>query len=146
MEITKKDTPKIVIGIAAAGLLTWLIFRNAPDNGQGYGDDPTGNNAGASSASFNAKLAAEKLYDAMREMGTDEKGIMQVFQTVSLGNFPKVYHAFGKRSYNTALGNQYNFSPFSDLPLKTLSEWLENELSAASFNTLRTKYQSTNLI
>ncbi len=146
MEIAKKDYPKIAIGVAAVGLLTWLILKNKPDNGQGYGDDPTGNNPGGSSVPFNAKLAAEKLYNAMREMGTDEKAIMQVFQTVSLSNYSKVYHAFGRRAYNMHLGNQYNFNPIFDLPLHNLSEWLENELSKASFQTLRTKYQSTNLI
>lgn len=148
MEISKKNTPKIVIGLAAAGILTWLIFRNAPDKGQGYGDDPTGNNLGTGSnpVSFDASLAAEKLYEAMREGGTDETAIMQVFQTVSLGNFSKVYHKFGKRSYNKTLGNQINFNPFSDLPLLNLTIWLENELSKSSFETLRTKYKSTNLI
>lgn len=146
MEISKEKQTKILIGIVATGMLAWLIFRNAPDNGVSYGDDPTGNNPGGGSVPFDAKLAAEKLYNAMREMGTDEKAIMQVFQGVSLGNFSKLYHAFGKRSYNKQLGNQYNFNPIFDLPLHNLSEWLENELSKASFATLRTKYQSTNLI
>lgn len=146
MEISDKNKPKIIIGVIGAGILAWLIFRNSPDNGSSYGDDPTGNNPGGSSVPFDAKLAAEKLYNAMRETGTDEKAIMQVFQTVSLSNFSKVYHAFGKRAYNTQLGNQYNFNPFFDLPRHTLSTWLEEELSKSSFQTLRTKYQSTNLI
>lgn len=146
MKITKENQPKVVIGVLAAGVVTWLLFKNSADNGKGYGDDPTGNNPGATSTTLDVKLAVDKLYNAMREIGTDEKAIMQVFQTVSLGNFSKVYHAFGKRSYNTQLGNQYNFNPFFSLPLYNLSEWLENELSKASFQTLRTKYQSTNLI
>lgn len=152
--MTKQDNKnlKIGIGVAAAVLLGYLLIKKS-DNGGGYGEDPTGNNfipgspgSSGNAVVFNAKTAAEKLYDAMKEMGTDENAIMQVFQTVSVGNFPKVYHAFGRRSYNKTLGNQYNFSPFSNLPLENLSVWLENELSNSSFETLRTKYRSTNLI
>lgn len=135
---------KIGAGIAAALLLGFLLIKRK-DNGTGYGEDPTGNN-GNDPITFNAKDAATKLYNAMREMGTDENAIMQVFQNVSVTNFSKVFHAFGKRSYNDQMGNQYNFNPFIPLPLHTLSYWLKNELSKSSFETLRIKYKSTNLI
>lgn len=146
MKAENDNSLKIGIGITAA-LVVGLLLIKKSDNGNGYGYDPTGNNTqGNNSSAFNAKDAAEKLYNAMREMGTDEKAIMQVFQTVSVQNFTKVYNAFGKRSYNDQMGNQYNFSPFYDLPLHNLSYWLKSELSGSSFETLRIKYKSTNLI
>lgn len=147
MKAENDNNLKVGIGIAAALAVGILLIKKS-DNGTGYGNDPTGNNAYPSdiNGSFNAKDAAEKLYNAMRESGTDEKAIMQVFQTVSVQNFIKVYAAFGKRSYNDQLGNQYNFNPFFNLPLHNLSYWLKSELSGSSFETLRIKYKTTNLI
>lgn len=137
---------KIGVAVGAVLLLGYVIVKRADDR-QGYGDDPTGNNMqNGNAVVFNAKVAAEKLYDAMKEMGTDENAIMQVFQTVSVGNFAKVFNAFMLRAYNSQLGNQYNFSPFYSLPTRSLSYWLKNELSSSSFKTLQIKYRSTNLI
>jgi hypothetical protein len=147
--MTSKDTKNIKIGVAILGVgLIGYYLMSGSDSGQGYGDDPTGNNVNPNmpQPTFNAKQAAIKLYDAMRELGTDEDAIMQVFQTVSVSNFPKVYKEFGIRSYNKTMGNQYNFNPFGSLPLENLAVWLENELSSSSFETLRTKYKATNLI
>jgi len=146
MKQDEQKTIKIVATIGAVLLLGYFI-RRRPDSGSGYGDDPTENNSqNGNGVVFNPKIAAEKLYDAMKEMGTDENAIMQVFQTVSVGNFVKVFNAFKLRSYNDQLGNQYNFNPFISLPTRSLSYWLKKELSSSSFETLRIKYQSTNLI
>lgn len=147
MKAQDQKYTKIGIGLAAAGIVGYLIVTSR-DRGSGYGDDPTGNNVSPNTpiVVFNSKNAVQKLYDAMREIGTDEKAIMQVFQGVSVSNFPKVYKDFGLRSYNSVLGNQYRFNPFFSLPLENLAVWLENELSNSSFETLRIKYKTTNLI
>lgn len=147
MEMTKpQKQTAIAIAVVAALLVGYFVFIKKEDD-SGYYDDPTGNNVDPlNPQNFNPSLAAERIYDAMKNSGTDENGIMAVFQTVSVANFPKVFAKFGKRSYNSQLGNQTNWSPFYSLPLEPLNVWLKEELSAKSYETLRIKYQSTNLL
>lgn len=142
-----KPQKQTAIGIAvvAALLIGYYVFIKKEDD-SGYQDDPTGNNPVPGNPTvFNPSLAAERLYDAMKETGTDENAVMAVLQTVSVSNMKQVYGKFGKRSYNKQLGNQLNFSPFFSLPLEPLNVWFKEELSAKSYETIRIKYQSLNL-
>ena len=89
---------------------------------------------------FNASKVAEAIYDAMKESGTNEIKIVNALKSVTLEQYKLVAQKFGKQSYNKTLGNQYNFNPFSSLPLEPLQVWLENELSDEQYNILSLKY------
>lgn len=141
--MTPKEKKYLTYGgyTAVAGIALWLIFRD-PESGGGA-VDPTGNggvNPGGSNVPFSASDKATKLYDLMKEMGSDEKKIMAVFIGVSESQFAQIRTAFGKRSFNKQLGNQVNFSPFWPLPLLPIEEWLERKLSESEFGTLQKKY------
>lgn len=128
-----------IYGIAATGIL-YLIFGNSKESGGGS-EDPTGNGTTIpNSTEFNANIVAEKLYDAMKEMGTKTAQILTALATVNQANFGKVITAFGKRSYNSTTGNQINYTPWSSLPLEGLKYWLESELDEQTYETLRQKY------
>ncbi|MFY0481664.1 hypothetical protein ACI6PS_03590 [Flavobacterium sp. PLA-1-15] len=134
----------IAIAVVAAILIGYFVLNKEDDSG--YQSDPTGNNPDPNNPTvFNPSLAAERLYDAMKESGTDENAVMAVLQTVSVSNMKAVFGKFGKRSYNKQLGNQLNFSPFFSLPLEPLNVWFKEELSSKSYETIRIKYQSLNL-
>lgn len=134
----------LLIGI---GVALYFIFKK-DDNASLAPTDPTGNgntgntgNSGNSGATvFNAKKVAETLYNAMREMGTDERRVINTLRYVSPIQFNEVFRAFGTRQYNKSLGNQYNLNPFSQLPFENLQVWLENELSVAEYDNLKRKY------
>jgi len=126
-------------GVAAVGIL-YLIFAESKEDGGGS-EDPTGNGTTVpGSTVFNAKAIAEKLYDAMKETGTKTQQILTALETVSQTQFGQVVTAFGRRSYNAQMGNQINFNPFFNLPLVNLKGWLEEELDAGNYDTLRKKY------
>lgn len=126
-------------GVVAVGTI-YLIFGNSRESGGGS-EDPTGNgNTIPNSTEFNASTVAEKLYDAMKEMGTKTAQILTALATVNQANFGKVVTAFGKRSYNSTTGNQINYAPWSPLPLINLKGWLESELDEQTYETLRQKY------
>lgn len=134
---------KIGVGVVVAGIVLYLIFKDKND-GSGSSTDPTGNNgnnAGNPTGSvFNANNVVETLYDAMREMGTDEDTIINTLRYVTASQFDVVFQKFGKRQYNKTLGNQYNFNPLSQLPYVDLKGWLQNELSITEYNNLKRKY------
>ena len=75
-----------------------------------------------------AKVLAEKLFDAMRKLGTDEETIFSVYD--ELAQYDKailqVHEAFGLNSY--ALG-QYDWVGVK----LNLRQWLKKELSAKEF-------------
>ncbi|WP_035677916.1 hypothetical protein [Flavobacterium limnosediminis] len=133
-------------GIAlAVGIAAWFIFKPTSTTTSGsYGsNDPTGNGGvlNPGTVVFNAKNIAEKLYNAMKDSGTDEDLIFNSLQGLSLTQFAQVIQAFGKRSYNSLYGNQINWNPlFGSLPLEPLQVWLKSELSAKSYETLRLRY------
>lgn len=132
-------------GVAlAVGIAAYLIFKPTSTTAGSYGsNDPTGNggilNPGGSV--FNAANIADKLYNAMKSIGTDEDLIFNSLQGVSQTQFGQVIQAFGKKSYNSTYGNQINYSPWAgNLPLEPLQVWLKSELSDQSYETLRQKY------
>ncbi|RDI07043.1 hypothetical protein [Flavobacterium sp. AG291] len=139
------DKEKKIALYAGVGLVAvLLISRILPKTDKSGGiDDPTGNgtNTNIPGTTFNPSSVAETLYDAMKEMGTDEAKIMNALQYVNASQFAQVAAKFGKRSYNKTLGNQINPWPLTPLPLLPLQVWLENELSSSQYNTLRLKYQ-----
>lgn len=136
---------KIGVGVAAAAALIYYLSQGAPAGSQ---SDPTGNggifNPGGSNgggvAQFDANRVATILFDAMREMGTDRDAIFAALKNVNESQFTQVMQKFGKRSYNTTTGNQYNFFPITPLPLYDLPFWLKSELSTKDYGTLRAKY------
>lgn len=140
--MTQKDKKYLnygLYGVGAIGIL-YLIFGNSKESGGGS-VDPTGNgNTVPGSIEFNAKTIAEKLYDAMKDMGTKTPQILTALATVNQSQFGQVFSAFGKRSYNSQMGNQINYNPFFPLPLVNLKGWLESELDDETYETLRQKY------
>lgn len=119
-------------GAVVAGLgILYLLFGNKNTNGT---PDPavTGNPA----TTFDARNIAEGLYDAMNRLGTDENSVIEILKPVSPGQFMLVAKAFGLKPYNTWLGNDVGLW-LNSFPLKT---WLKNEVSAADYAILKSKY------
>jgi hypothetical protein len=89
---------------------------------------------------FNAKAKADALYNAMRTSGTNEKEVFEVLTGVTPSQFAQIATAFGRKSYNTVLGNQYNVNPFVKLDLLPLKTWLKEELNEEDYLILKKKY------
>jgi hypothetical protein len=144
MDLENKKTQKNIAIVAVLAAIGYYMFFTKTDENGGT-NDPTGN-TGAGAGTFNAKTIAEILYDAMKDSGTDETAIFKALGTLSPEQYNQVRLAFGRRSYNATLGNQYNlptWSPFySPLPLVDLKGWLKSELSERMYNTLRLKFPS----
>lgn len=143
--MTKKN--KIILGIAAGLAATVIIYnvvkKKTDISGTG---DPTGNGTGSAgsanpSVPFNANTIAEKLYDAMKNTGTDEDAIFSALKNVTQVQFAQVVAAFQNRSYNSTTGNQINYMPWGDpLPLRDLPYWLKKELSSSDYQKLSLKF------
>lgn len=142
MKITAQQEENIKTGayVLGAGLLIYFVFIKRKENA-GVNIDPTGNGSYTPTLpSFNPKIIAENLYDAMKDSGTDEESILETLKTVTPTQFAQVVTAFGSRYYNTVTGNQYNFNPFSTLPKLPLKTWLKEELNTKDYALLRAKY------
>lgn len=134
MKISEPDKKNIQIGLGviAGGLLLYFIFRNKTEK---Y--DPTGNpDYIPTQPIFNAKAVAENLYDAMKDIGTDEEAILETLKTVTQSQFAQVVEAFGRKEYNTYIGNQSGLG-LTKHPLKV---WLKEELSVKDYAILKLKY------
>lgn len=131
----KKNLKTAAYLIGGAGLL-YLLFSKPTEN------DPTGNDGSYNppAVNFDAKVVATGLYNAMKDSGTEEEAIFEILKPVNQAQFAQVVIAFGKRSYNTYTGNQYNFNPFAALAQLDLKTWLNEELSAKDYAILRNKY------
>lgn len=140
----KQQQYAIYGGIAIVACFTaWMAFKPTSTVPGAYGsNDPTGNGGviNPGETVFNARNIAEKLYNAMKNTGTDEDLIFNSLQGVSQNQFGQIVLAFGRRSYNELYGNQINFNPIESLPLEPLQVWLKSELSDNSYETLRQKY------
>jgi hypothetical protein len=131
----------VVIGYAIVNKLKSGITGSFSDNAKGANPfvgldyDPT--KVTISDATANSY--ANQLFDAMKNGGTDENAIYNVFQKIQKkDDFIKVYNTFGKKSYvgyftggtptkaDSILGN------YDDLDLV---EWLRQELSVANLPT-----------
>lgn len=73
-----------------------------------------------------ATTIAERLYNAMAGVGTDEQAILSALQGLTENDFIKVYEAFGKRQYSLFWGNKGDPLTSSKHHLIT---WLTNELN-----------------
>lgn len=131
--MTPQEIENIKIGAAvvATGLVLYLIFGNKNTSGT---PDPTV--TGDPTTSFNPQNVADGLYDAMNRLGTDNNAVIELLKTVSPGQFMLVSRAFGLKPYNTWTGNDFGYF-LSSLPLKG---WLKEEVSAADYAILKSKY------
>lgn len=83
--------------------------------------------AGSSITSDDAKRYAIALYDAMKDVGTDEDVIKQIRGYIGTADALRlVYNAFGKKPYGVFGAPAYSWFPSSDYDLKG---WLHKELS-----------------
>ena len=136
----KKTALYVGGGVLLVGI-GYLVFFNKSDTAGAY-LDPTGNGTvlNPTTSSFNAKNIADNLYNAMRESGTDEDVIISELKNVSQPQFALIVKSFGRKQYNDTTGNQYNYIPFTQLPLVDLKGWLKSELSLQEYTNLRRKY------
>jgi hypothetical protein len=141
MALSPQNKKYLTYGACGLGAIILLKTILPKTDTSGGANDPTGNGGGGSMPgyNFNPSIVAEKLYDAMKDWGTDEAAIFTALQPVNQDMFGQVYNAFGRRSYNTSQGNQIAL-PFVSLPLHNLRTWLRNELNDSDYNTLRLKY------
>lgn len=132
------------VGAVVAGLgLIYLIVSKKNDN-SGSAQDPTGNGSYTPTVPvFNAQNVATALFEAMKDIGTEEEVILEVLKYVNQAQFAQVVTAFGNRYYNTVTGNQYTLNPFGTLPKLPLKTWLKEELSAQDYAVLRSKYPNS---
>lgn len=137
MEAKTKKIVLIAAGTVLAGTILYFVLRKKTESTGGK-CDPTGN--GGNCNQIDPEAVAEKLYNAMKESGTDEEAILFALKNVNASQFVQVMQKFGKRSYNKTLGNQIRINPFSPLPLEPLDVWLKNELTSSEYNKLKTKY------
>ena len=81
-----------------------------------------------------AQAIAERLYVAMKSVGTDEAMIRTALTNLSENDFVKVYKAFGKRQYSLTWGNMGDPLTSSKHHLIT---WLQNELSSSDLKEIQ---------
>lgn len=137
--MTPQETKQAKIGLGIAGviLVIYLLIKPASDPTSGLPtNDPT-----QYGTHIDPKKIASALYDAMKDIGTDEAEIQTLLKGVTESQFGAIITAFGTKQYNATLGNQINpGSWFSQLPFKNLQFWLKNELATETYATLRLKY------
>ena len=141
MKITptqKKYLTYAGIGVGVVILIKSIMPKTST---AGSASDPTGNGSIGSIPvyTFNAETVANALYEAMRYNGSPNKPITDILKQLTPAQFGQVFIKFGKKSYNTSLGNQIAL-PFISLPLHNLKTWLENELSASEYNIYKLKF------
>ena len=129
---------KIALGVAAVGLLGYFAFFHGTISGNGVdqtGNGGTGTNGNGST--FNAFDAVQRLYDAMKETGTDEDAVLAVLTRLTPAQFDQVFVRFGSLKYNPLLGNQYGILTLDRYDLKG---WLKNEISLSEYNVYKRKF------
>lgn len=95
----------------------------ASNNGGGNNDNPAGY--------FSATKVAEKLYNAMKMIGTDEDVILNELDKLKVGQLQQVIDAFGERKYFGGMANPVFGSP------KSLTQWLKAELDSTEIEPVR---------
>lgn len=121
-----------VIAVTVSLAVVVLAIRSSKAKSSSiYLDDPNAPNQ----TPFDAKEVAEILHVAMNRRGTDEDTIMQILGEVSENQFKSVVLAFGSRKYNSWTGNDWGINSYS------LKYWLESELTAGSYLTLKSKFR-----
>lgn len=128
MKMIKDFMPLLVVGLCALVLLsdkaqTFLkeLFasRDQVEDEKDY--------ANTTLSKTEAQGIANKMYQAMSGVGTDEDNLMEAFAKIkNEDDFNFVYNLFGKRQYSKFWGNDGD--PASSDKLDLL-EWLANDLS-----------------
>jgi hypothetical protein len=138
--MTEQQNKNIKTGgiVVAAALIVYFGFIKK-NNGPGL--DPTGNGtATPGQPIFNSRNVALGLYEAMKDMGTEEEAILQILTPINPAQFAKVFVSFGSLNYNSFTGDQRSYNPFYPLPKVNLKGWLKSELSVKEYAILRSKY------
>lgn len=143
MDLTPQNKKYLIITgiVAIVGGAIYYFSKNSNSGNTGTGIDPTGNGAVIPTVgtAFNAKSIAEDLYTAMSGYGTDEAMITDVLTRVNPTQFEQVFHAFGKRGYNSTTGG-IDFLWGQTITKYDLKFWLKNELDDSDYRILKLKY------
>lgn len=128
-----KNNWKWIAGISAAGIVGWLVYD------KWFSDDapPVKENSNlppSTMSALEAAAAAQSLYGAMKDPGTEEDVIFQTLESLTYNDFVKVSDAFGKKYYNETLGVEGG-SLFDDE--FSLFEWLHFELEPEEFAQIK---------
>jgi hypothetical protein len=116
-----------VVGVVA--LVKLFPGKDTTGNGEPVFDEPTNNDT---QNGFTAIAIANKLYEAMKGVGTDESAILEALTPLSETMFAQVVEAFGKKSYITLV------PPF--VASGDLIHWLKSELTSSEYKRLKQKY------
>lgn len=145
MKITPKQSKniKIGVGVLLTAIIAYLALKPKKQDTGGLPYDPTNNNDTGSGNNntgsgntylFDPVVTAEKLYKAMKDIGTDVPKIFEALKNVNQTQFKQVIDAFGERNYNFVTGNTMSFVKHP------LVYWLDSELSSSDYETLALKY------
>jgi hypothetical protein len=124
---------KILIGgtVLIGGYAVYKQFFASDDPDVNFDD----NEAPPVIDAVTAKTKAEQLFNAMRNLGTDEQTIYDVLSGLSYNDFVMISNAFGKKYYDKSLGVDGGWI-FNDK--LSLHEWLLEELDNGELNELAT--------
>lgn len=142
MKLTPQNEKYIKIAAGCVAVLVLYKMLVPKSDTSGSTEDPTGNGGTTTTPGyvFNAGKVANELWRAMKDMGTDEDAIVSALTPVNATQFTQVIAAFGSQPYNSTMGNQLVYVPFTSLPKKNLQYWLKSELSTSRYNILKMKY------
>lgn len=125
------------------GLLVFNLLTKKPNEESGSGsgsvEDPTGNGGGTNTEVFSASKKAAELLNAMDRFGTDEAAIFKTLSGVTQAQFGLIRQAFGLKQYN-GFSQGVPGDIFGLIPSIPLERWLEEELSATSYATLKIRF------
>lgn len=137
--MTPQEAKNIKIGIGvAAGIIVLYYLSKSNDNGSDT-VDPTGNTntAGSGINVFDANQVRLALFNAMNQVGTDEKKIVQALHYVTPAQFDLVIKAFGKERYSDYFGYKTATAEERDLLY-----WLNAEMSDSDeYENLQRKFR-----
>lgn len=124
--------------ITTAAVVLYILFSK--DTAVEYEEISSNENIGNG---LNVTDLAQKLHDAMKYTGTNFEAILDTLASIDEHQYKLIERRFGKRAYNSFLGNQTRVNPFSPLPKLTLKQWFKHELSEKEYKTLQTKYPNS---
>lgn len=127
--------------ITTAAVVLYILFSK--DTSEEYEQEISGSGSSSAAGGLNVTDLAQKLHDAMKYTGTKEEVIFDVLTNIDERQFQLIAKRFGKRAYNSLLGNQTRINPFAELPKLTLKEWFKHELTESEYKTLQAKYPNS---
>ncbi|WP_121667295.1 hypothetical protein [Mesonia aquimarina] len=99
-----KDNGKTIVVGGAALVGGYFIYKHLTDKPTSITIREDQSKTPSSLSSFDAKQAADTLYEAMRYPGTDTQDIYEVLDGKTYNDFVKISNAFGKKYYQKQLG------------------------------------------